>query len=63
MAKVTMRKKQYPGMDNLAPVKTSDTFGTKPIEEEEPDWIGGAPNYDKFKGVSPERVMAMFNID
>ena len=52
MSKVTIRKKQYPGTDNLAPVKTSDTLGTKPVEEaEEPDWVGGAPNYDMYKGV------------
>lgn len=57
------KKKQYPGMDVLAPIKTSDTLGTKPVEEEQPDWVGGAPNYDKYKGVSPERILAMYNID
>lgn len=31
--------------------------------EEEPDCIGGAPNYDKFQNWTPEQVMAWLNID
>lgn len=31
--------------------------------EEEPDWIAGAPNYDKFPGWTPEEVMVWLNID
>lgn len=32
-------------------------------EDEEPDWKDGAPNYDKFKGWSPEQVLVWLNID
>ena len=31
--------------------------------EEEPDFIGGAPNYDKFENWEVERVLAWLNID
>ena len=33
------------------------------IEAEEPDFIGNAPNYDKFKGWDPSEVLAFLNID
>ena len=32
-------------------------------EEEEPDFIGNAPNYDKFKGWTAEEVLVFLNID
>ena len=34
------------------------------VEElDEPDFIGGAPNYAKFKGWTPEEVLSWLNID
>lgn len=33
------------------------------VEDEEPDFICGAPNYDKFPDWTPEQVMAWLNID
>lgn len=34
------------------------------VEElDEPDFIGGAPNYDKFAGWEPERVLVWLNVD
>lgn len=32
-------------------------------KEEKPDFIGMAPNYDKFKKWEPEKVLAWLNID
>lgn len=32
-------------------------------KKEEPDWIGNAPNYDKFHGWTPEEVLVHLNID
>ena len=54
--------KIYPGTDNLAPIKTSEAYSSCEPDKE-PDWKGGAPNYDKFKGMPPEEVLVMFNID
>ena len=31
--------------------------------EEKPDFIGGAPNYEKYRGVDPEQVLVWLNID
>ena len=31
--------------------------------EEEPDFIGNAPNYDKFEGWDAEKVLVWLNID
>ena len=36
---------------------------TKVVHEEEPDFIGGAPNYDKFEGWTTEEVLVWLNID
>ena len=33
------------------------------VVEEEPDMIGLSPNYEKFKGWEPERVLTLLNID
>jgi len=35
----------------------------KAIDETAPDFIGGAPNYDKFEGYTPEQVLVWLNID
>jgi len=32
-------------------------------EENAPDFLGNAPNYEKFKGMTPEEVLIMLNID
>lgn len=53
------RKKLYPGTAEAESEKTKRHF----IEAEEPDFIAGAPNYDKFQGWTPEEVMAWLNID
>lgn len=33
------------------------------IRAEEPDFIGNAPNYDKFEGWTAEQVLVWLNID
>ena len=35
----------------------------KALDETAPDFIGGAPNYDKFEGYTPEQVLVWLNID
>lgn len=35
----------------------------QPITDDEPDFIGNAPNYDKFKGWTAEEVLVWFNMD
>lgn len=50
---------KYPGIDDAEREKGK---GMACIEEQ-PDFIGMAPNYDKFRGWSPEQVMAFLNID
>ena len=37
--------------------------GKPPIEDEQPDFIGNAPNYDKFEGWTVEEVLVWLNID
>lgn len=32
-------------------------------QDDEPDFIGGNPNYDKFKGWDTENVLVWLNID
>lgn len=34
-----------------------------PVADEEPDFIAGAPNYDKFEGWTTEEVLVYLNID
>ena len=31
--------------------------------DDEPDFVGGSPNYEKFKGWTPEEVLVFLNID
>ena len=52
------RKLKYPGVDE-AKKHRSD----KPEVIEEPDFIAGAPNYDKWPNKTPEEVLVMLNID
>lgn len=34
-----------------------------PAGDDAPDFIAGAPNYDKFQGWSPEEIMVWLNVD
>lgn len=49
---------KYPGENESEKMRSVK----EPIEEE-PDFIGNAPNYDKFEGWSAEKVLAWLNID
>lgn len=42
---------------------TEEEYIERRAEEEEPDWIDGAPNYDKYPGLTTEQVLVMYNID
>ena len=53
------RKHQYPGVREAEKQKSIK----KPILYEEPDFIGGKPNYDKYKGWPVEKILAWLNID
>lgn len=56
------KRKRYPG---LAEAERQRSVRPAWYEEEKnaPDFIGGAPNYDKFKGWTPEEVLVWLNID
>lgn len=54
------RKHRYPGVEETE--KQRDV-ALPPVEDEEPDFINGAPNYDKFDGWTPEEVLVWLNID
>lgn len=49
----------YPGTKEAAQQRSLATGKRK----EEPDWIGNAPNYDKFSGWTPKKVLVYLNID
>ena len=49
----------YPGLREAERQRSAATTATK----EESDWCGGAPNYGKFKGRTPEEVLVWLNID
>ena len=53
------KKKLYPG---TAEAENERSKG-RPAEDQEPDFIGNAPNYDKFKNWTPEEVLVWLNID
>ena len=57
-----MRKKKqlYPGVDAVEAEKIRQF---KECHEDSPDFIGNAPNYNKFEGWSPEEVLVWLNID
>ena len=47
-------------------VRWNDPADTEPQaawEQEEPDFLGGSPNYDKYPGVEAEQVLVWLNID
>lgn len=54
-----MKKESYPGIAEAEAERSK----RRPPEDEEPDFIAGAPNYDKFPGWTPEQVMVWLNID
>lgn len=55
------KKELYPGVLEAEKEKIR---AAKEFElQEEPDFINGAPNYDKFEGWDPERVLVWLNID
>lgn len=56
------KKNLYPFVDEVEKYKDRMAKNSE-IELEEPDFIGNAPNYDKFEGWFPERVLAWLNID
>lgn len=59
MEKQKKRKHIYPGIK-----ETNQQRSLSPVkQEEEPDWIGNAPNYNKFSGWTPEEVLVFHNID
>ena len=51
----------YPGMKEADLQRTNH----KQLDpnDEEPDFVGMAPNYDKFVGWTPEEVLVFLNID
>jgi len=49
----------YPGVEEAE----LERCRSEQCEDEEPDFIGGAPNYDKFEGWTPEQVLVWLNID
>jgi len=57
--KMNKRQKLYPGCKEAEAEKRK----AKAEMTEEPDMIGNAPNYDKFKGWTVEQVLTWLNID
>lgn len=58
-----MKKKQlYPGVKEAEEERKRAALRNA-IENEEPDFIAGAPNYDKYAGWPAEKVLAWLNID
>lgn len=55
------RKKIYPATKEAERQRSAQKL--KRYEDEEPDMIGNAPNYDKFVGWTPEEVLVFLNID
>lgn len=53
-----MAKKRYPGIEEAEQERSK----SHPADEE-PDFIGSAPNYGKFEGWTPEEVLVWLNID
>lgn len=54
-----MRKARYPGLREAE----QERIRSAHPRDEEPDWIAGAPNYDKYPNLAPEEVLVMLNID
>lgn len=55
------RKRQlYPCADDIESRRTFDPYY---IDDTEPDFIGGAPNWDKFEAWDIDEVLVWLNID
>lgn len=52
------KKRSYPGIAEAEQERSRH----RPTEEE-PNWIAGAPNYDKYPNMTPAEVLAWLNID
>lgn len=52
-------KKIYPGIYEAEQERKKSSH----IDNTEPDFIAGAPNYDKFANFTPEEVLCWLNID
>ena len=62
-----MKKQLYPGAEGIAEYynqfyREHDSYVLK-HRDEKPDFIGGKPNYDKFRKWSAEEVLVWLNID
>ena len=55
------RKKLYPGLKEAELEKSAWKKGF--IKDEQPDFIGTAPNYEKFRFWPPEKVLMHLNVD
>lgn len=55
------RQNRYPGIEEDE--KERAAWEKNLVAEEEPDFIGIAPNYDKFLGWKPEEVLVYLNVD
>ena len=58
---MTKRKHIYPGTKDAE--KERSAYKRKSVKDEKPDFIGNAPNYDKFTGWTAEKVFVWLNID
>ena len=57
------RKELYPGAEDVKKEKEAAIVRFLSESEELPDFIGGKPNYAKFRGWEPEDVLRYLNID
>lgn len=55
-----MKKQRYPGRRDAEEQRRSKPA---PVVDDAPDFIAGAPNYEKFGGWSAEEVLVWLNID
>ena len=55
------RKNRYPGIEEAEQERSA--WEKNYEAEEDPDFIGLAPNYNKFLGWKPEEVLVYLNID
>jgi len=53
---------KYPGVEEAEKERIKAELNAK-IELEEADFIGMAPNYEKFKGWDVDKVLVWLNID
>lgn len=53
------RKYIYPGTAEAEAERAKGDYNNN----DDPDFICGAPNYDKFKGWTPEEILVFLNVD